>query len=76
MILHTRASGDGRELQRAEHGIAVGDGHGGHGLRRTEADQFLDRHRAFQQRIFGMGAEMDESDGIGTWGKKPFLGLA
>jgi len=52
--------GDG-ELQRREHVVGVGHGDGGHRGRLAEIDKLLHRHRAFQQRVFGVGTEVDES---------------
>ncbi len=62
--LHPCPGRDGRKLQRREHRVGVGDRHRRHVLRGAEPHEFLDRHRAFQQRIFGMDAQVNESDGI------------
>jgi hypothetical protein len=49
------------KLQRAEHVVGIGHGNGWHPRAGGQLDQFLHRHRAFQQRMFGMAAQMDES---------------
>ena len=49
------------EFQRGKHRIGVGQRDGGHARVLGQADQFLDRNRPFQQRMLGMGAQVDES---------------
>ena len=53
-----------RKLQRREHRVGVGHRDGGHVHRAGQLDQLLHRHRAFQQGMLGMHAQMDESGGI------------
>ena len=49
------------EFQRREHGIRIGQRHRRHSGILGQSDQLLDGNRPFQQRMLGMGAEMDES---------------
>jgi hypothetical protein len=53
-----------RKFQRREHVVRIGHRHSGHTCRGTQAGQFLDPHSAFQQGIFGVHTQMDESGGI------------
>ena len=55
--------GQNRKLQRREHVVGVGDRNRRHLHADTGLDQFLHRHRAFQQRVFGVNAQMNESRG-------------
>ena len=61
--LDPRSHGSDRELQRREHVVRVGHGHGGHGMRDAKIDQLLHRHRAFEKRVFGVGPKVDVSGG-------------
>ena len=54
---------DGK-FQRREHHVGIRDGDRGHVHRVAHLDQFLDRHRPFEERILGVNAQVDES-GIG-----------
>ena len=56
--------GQNRKLQRAEHVVRIGHRYRRHLCRRTKLDQFLNRYRAFQQRMFGMDTQMDESGNV------------
>ena len=51
------------ELQRREHVVGVGHGDGGHLRLDAQIDQPFHRHRAFEKRVFGVGAKVDESGG-------------
>jgi hypothetical protein len=50
-----------RKFERCEHVVRVGDGHRRHPGRLAEARQFLQPHGAFQKRMLGMDAKVDES---------------
>ena len=52
-----------RKLQRREQGVGVGQRDGGHPFGGGEGRKLLDRDRAFQQRVLGMAAKMDELGG-------------
>jgi len=53
-----------RKLQRGKHVVGIGHSDSRHPRRLTQLDQILDRHSAFQQRMFGVDAQMDESGGV------------
>ncbi len=59
--LHSGAQGGDREFQRREHVVGVGDGDGGHRHLLAKRRQLLQPHRAFEKRVFGVNAKVDES---------------
>ena len=59
--LYARTAGGDREFERGKQVVCVGQGNCRHGAIHAQARQFLEPHRAFQQRIFGMHTQVNES---------------
>ena len=62
--LHARILRLDRKFQRREQRIRIGQRDGRHAVLCRKIGQFLDRNRAFQQGMFGMCAQVDESGGV------------
>ena len=62
--LDARACRRDGEFQRGEHVVRVGHGDGGHTCVDAQARQLFQADRAFEQGVFAVNAQMDESGGI------------